>query len=64
MTPDLTPSLLLRVAADADVDPRSVTKLLAGGNVRPRQRVRIVAALNKNGLGHLAGAAQSGLGPL
>lgn len=47
---NVTPSDILRVAADADVDPRSVRKVLAGRVVRPRCRARIVAALKKHGV--------------
>lgn len=43
-----------RVAAAADVDVRSVSQVLRGANVRPRTYRRVVRALRKLGLGHLA----------
>ena len=49
----VTPSDILRVAATADVDPRSVRKLLEGGEVRPRCRARIVRALREHDLAYL-----------
>lgn len=39
-----------RVAAEAEVDPRTVDKLLGGGQVRPLLRDRIVQSMSALGL--------------
>jgi DNA-binding LacI/PurR family transcriptional regulator len=46
----LTPPEILRVAAEAEVDPRSVRKWLAGGNkMMPNVEARIVRAVKTLG---------------
>ena len=49
----LTAFELRQIAVAALVDPRTVRKALAGHLVQPMTRVRIRAALDEHGLGHL-----------
>ena len=55
---EATPNDILRIAADADVDPRTVRRLLGGGVLRPRTRARILRALRAHGLFHLLAGAE------
>lgn len=48
---------ILRLAADADVDPRTIRRALAGGRVAGRAGERIRAALTTHGIALPAGIA-------
>jgi len=41
---------LLRLAAEADVDPRTISRVLTGGRVRGRVRERIDRVLEARGM--------------